>query len=429
MPSCKLTKRIIDALPSLVGRDEIWWDEDLKGFGLKVTPAGRKVFLVQYRPAGDRRNPRKYTIGEYGSTTPYQARVEAQRILAERAAGRDRQAEKQITKRRIASEQVADLAEEFIVRHVAQNRTAGETARILRREVLPRWGNRMLTEISKRDVVALLDTVRGRGAPVMANRVLAAVRKFFNWCISRGLVDVSPCAGVGLPTREKARHRVLSDEELGAVLKAAREIGYPFGSMVEMLALTAQRRDEVGRLTWDQLDLEKVAWVMPPEHAKNGKPHIVHLSKPILRLINSTPRHGSLVFTSNGTTLFQGFSKAKARLDRLSGVSDWTLHDLRRTAISGMARLGVAPHVADKILNHQSGTISGVAAVYQRHEFLRERQKALHLWGEHVSFLMQQASSKITNPSDRDPRSMRLLQSSAASMPSSIARPSLKVAH
>jgi integrase len=219
----------------------------------------------------------------------------------------------------------------------------------------------------------------------MANRVLAAIRKFFNWCISRGLLEISPCAGVGAPTRERARHRTLTDEELKAVLTAARELGHPFGSIVQMLALTAQRRDEVGRLSWDQLDLEKAVWVMPPEHAKNGKPHLVHLSAPALNLIQRMPRLGELVFSGDGTTLFQGFSKSKARLDRLSGVSDWTLHDLRRTAVSGMARLGIAPHVADKILNHQSGTISGVAAVYQRHEFLHERKMALDTWGQFIS--------------------------------------------
>src|SRR5918994_2031479 len=109
MPSCKLTKRSIDTLPSPNTQDQIWWDEDLKGFGLKLTPTGRKVFLVQYRPAGDRRNPRKYTIGEYGSVTPYQARVEAQRVLADRAAGRDPQAERQAEKRPLASEQIRGL--------------------------------------------------------------------------------------------------------------------------------------------------------------------------------------------------------------------------------------------------------------------------------------------------------------------------------
>jgi integrase len=386
MNRCKLSKSAIDPLPSST-RDIIWWDTDLKGFGLKITPAGRKVFLVQYRPAGDRKNPRKYTIGEYGQVTPYQARVEAQRILAERAAGRDPQTEKQASRRRIASEQVEDLVTEFLVRHVSQNRTAAETTRILKRDVLPRWGGKHLGEVRKRDVIALLDAVRERGSPVMANRVLAAVRKFFNWCISRGLMELSPCAGVNAPTRERARHRTLTDEELRAVLQAARTIGHPFGSIVQALVLTGQRRDEIGRLTWDQLRLSEGLWVLPAEHAKNGKPHLVHLSAPARQLIAATSPLGDLVFSNDGTTLFQGYSKAKARLDHLSGVNDWTLHDLRRTVVSGMARLGVAPHVADKILNHQSGTISGTAAVYQRHEFLDERKRALDSWGAFVSTL------------------------------------------
>src|ERR671916_366036 len=237
MPACKLTKRIIDALPC-PARDEIWWDEDLKGFGLKLTPAGRRVFLVQYRPAGDRRNPRKYTIGEYGSVTPYQARVEAQRVLAERAAGRDPQAEKREAKRRLQSDQVAHLIAEFINRHVSQNRTARETTRILNREVLPSWGSWTIHEVRKRDVIALLDKVRERGAPVMANRVLAAVRKFFNWCIGRGVLEQSPCASIGLPTREQSRHRILADEELGPVVISGRTLGFPFGPIVEFLALT-----------------------------------------------------------------------------------------------------------------------------------------------------------------------------------------------
>src|SRR4051812_31828902 len=130
MNQCKLTKSTIDPLPSST-KDIIWWDTDLKGFGLKITPAGRKVFLVQYRPAGDTRNPRKFTIGEYGPVTPHQARVEAKRVLAERSAGRDPQAEKRATRRRISSEFVDDLVTEFIDRHVAQNRSASETVRIL----------------------------------------------------------------------------------------------------------------------------------------------------------------------------------------------------------------------------------------------------------------------------------------------------------
>jgi integrase len=387
MPVCKLSKRAIDALPCSTGRDTIWWDDDVKGFGLKITPAGRRTFLVQYRPTGDRRNPRKYTIGEYGSVTPYQARVEAQRVLAERAAGRDPQTEKREAKRRLRSDQVANLVAEFISRHVSQNRTARETIRILHREVLPLWGTWTIHEVRKRDVIALLDKVRERGAPVMANRVLAAVRKFFNWCIGRGVLEQSPCASIGLPTREQSRHRVLADQELGPVVVGGRAIGFPFGSIVEFLALTGQRRDEVSRMAWDHVDLDHYLWVIPPEHSKNGKPHIVHLSDQAMSVLREVPRTGTLVFSLDGATPFQGYSKAKERLDQASGVSGWTLHDLRRTVVSGMARLGIAPHVADKILNHQSGTISGVAAVYQRHEFMNERKEALLRWGQHVDML------------------------------------------
>jgi len=397
VPSCKLSKTGIGALPAST-QDVIWWDTDLKGFGLKVTPAGRKVFLVQYRPTGDRRNPRKYTIGEFGPVTPHQARTEAQRVLAERSAGRDPQAEKRARKRRIASEQVADLVTEFLDRHAAQNRSAPETTRIMRREVLPYLGGKTVVEVSKRDVIALLDRVRERGSPIMANRVLAAVRKFFNWCIARGLLDVSPCAGLQAPARESARHRVLSDDELRAVLVSARTLGHPFGAIVAFLALTGQRRDEVGRLMWEHLRLDERLWVIPAEHAKNAKSHIVHLSAPALEVLEGAPRMGALVLSGDGRTVFQGYGKAKARLDGVSGVRDWTLHDLRRTVVSGMARLGVAPHVADKILNHQSGTISGVAAVYQRHEFLAERKDTLERWGEHVAGLIRAAQAAAARP-------------------------------
>ena len=156
---------------------------------------------------------------------------------------------------------------------------------------------------------------------------------------------------------------------------------------MEFLALTGQRRDEVSCMAWEHVDLPHRVWVIPADHSKNGKPHIVHLSDEAMSILRTVPRTGKLVFSSDGKTTFQGYSKAKKRLDNVSGISGWTLHDLRRTVVSGMARLGVAPHVADKILNHQSGTISGVAAVYQRHEFLEERKEALSRWGQHVASL------------------------------------------
>ena len=148
----------------------------------------------------------------------------------------------------------------------------------------------------------------------------------------------------------------------------------------------------------EELDLAQRVWTIPKSRTKNAKAHVVHLSNQSLTVLKRTNKRGPYVFSVLGTKPFQEFSKAKRELDRLSGVTGWRLHDLRRTCVSGMARLGIAPHVADKILNHQSGTIAGVAAVYQRHDFLAERREALDRWGAHVaeSLAEEQMRSRLT---------------------------------
>jgi integrase len=173
------------------------------------------------------------------------------------------------------------------------------------------------------------------------------------------------------------------------VILAAREIGGPYGGIVELLALTGQRREEVAQLSHQELDFVHLVWTIPKSRTKNSKAHIVHLSAQSMAVLDRAIGPGPLMFSLLGTKPFKEFSRAKRLLDQLSGVSGWRLHDLRRTCVSGMARLGVAPHIADKILNHQSGTISGVAAVYQRHDFLAERRAALDLWGAHVAELIK----------------------------------------
>jgi integrase len=150
--------------------------------------------------------------------------------------------------------------------------------------------------------------------------------------------------------------------------------------------LTGQRREEVAECPWDELDLDGHIWTLPKSRTKNDKAHLVHLSDQSVAILRRVKKEMKqpFVFSVYGTRPFQAFSKAKRELNKLCGVKDWRLHDLRRTCVSGMARLGVPPHVADKILNHQGGTISGVAAVYQRHDFLSERKDALQRWGAHV---------------------------------------------
>jgi integrase len=212
--------------------------------------------------------------------------------------------------------------------------------------------------------------------------------------VGQAILDQSPAEGVPLPTKEVARDRVLDDSELTQAILAARNIGGPYGAIVELLALTGQRREEVACLHWEELDLAQRIWTIPKARTKNGKAHIVHLSRQALAVLKRADQRGPLVFTLLGIKPFQDFTHAKRRLDQLSGVTRWRLHDLRRTCVSGMARLGVAPHVADKILNHQAGTISGVAAVYQRHEFLAERRAALDLWGAHVDRVLRKQSER-----------------------------------
>src|SRR5277367_3117376 len=167
--------------------------------------------------------------------------------------------------------------------------------------------------------------------------------------------------------------------------------------IVELLTLTGQRREEAARCVWEEIDLHSRIWTLPNLRTKNAKPHTVHLSVQAIAVLNQASKQGKFVFSAAGTHSFQDFSNAKRELDVISGVTGWRLHDLRRTCVSGMAGLGIAPHVADKILNHQSGTISGVAAVYQRHEFLRERKEALDRWGAHVAAIVTQVIDEGRN--------------------------------
>jgi integrase len=387
MPRIKLTKSFIDVLPT-PSSDIIYWDAGCPGFGVKVTPKGRKVFVVLYRTGGAGSKLRKYTIGPYGRVTLHQARVAAQKVFAAKLEGRDLAAEKGEARRRIVADRVEDLMETFIVQHVSQNRSAYEISRLLRREMGRSWTGRSIHEITKRDVVEVISAIQQRGAPGTANKTLKVIKTFLRWCVGRAVLDRSPAEGVPLPAKVVARDRVLTDHELAQIIFAARKMSGPYGGVVELLALTGQRREEVAGMPWGELDLHQRVWTLPKSRTKNAKEHAVHLSEQSIAVLERTTVRGPFVFSILGIKPLRGFSLAKRQIDELSGVTGWRLHDLRRTCVSGMARLGIAPHVADKILNHQGGTISGVAAVYQRHEFLLERREALERWGTHLANLI-----------------------------------------
>jgi integrase len=310
------------------------------------------------------------------------ARAQAQKIFVARLDGRDPAAEKANSRRRLVVDRVDGLVETFIAERLSGLRSGPAVANRLRNDVIPRWGTKSIHDIKRRDIVDLVSEVAQRGPG--ANRNIAKVLKtFFRWCVGRAVIDFSPVEGLNLRPPDRSRDRALDDKELSAVILTGRSMPGPFGAILEVLALTGQRREEVAQMVWSEVDEATRTWHIPSHRSKNAKAHLVHLSDRVWEIIKGQPRHSRFVFATSGGKNFQSFKHAKATLDQLSGVTRWRIHDLRRTVVTGMAR--VPPHVADKILNHQSGTISGVAAVYQKHEFLTERKEALDRWSKHVA--------------------------------------------
>lgn len=392
MPREAARKIITDAMvkkikPAPAGKRVEYWDAIVPGFGLRVTDAGGKSFFLRTRVGGEQVR----MSWPYPVTTLEAARATAKAAPDEIERGgnpKSRVAEQAAEEKRRKADTVEEIVTVFIERYAKpKNKGWQATEQILRANLVTRWGKRPVGSITKRDIIELLDATVDRGSPVMANRLLAYTARMFGWCVERGIIDHSPTGGVKTPSRETNRDRVLSDDELIAVWKAAGGIGWPFGTLVQLLALTAQRREEVAGMSWEEIALDRALWTIPKERAKNGLAHEVPLSGPALAILAAIPRTGPLLFSTTGRTAVSGFSRAKGRLDRCSGVSDWTVHDLRRTATTGMAQLGIPPHVADKILNHKSGSIRGVAAVYNRHGYLDERREALEAWGRRVMSL------------------------------------------
>jgi integrase len=374
--------------PPKSGRLEIW-DTLLPAFGLRLTAAGGRSWIVALRRPGAS-HPARIKLGEPPAMPLAEARDAARRLLADPSSLSSQ--EKQQT-----PEAVKAVVAEFIERYQKpRNRSWREVERVLIRE-LADWSDRPIREISRRDVIALLDRTADR-APLMANRLLAYVRKLFAWAVERGIVEASPVAGIKAPARERSRDRVLTEGELAAVWRALDGLHWPFGPAIKLLLVTAQRRDEVAHMAWPDLDLDARLWTLPRALTKADRVHEVPLSELAVDVIRALPRLGDgLVFPAaraGSSAPVSGWSKAKARLDALSGVRGWRLHDLRRTAASGMARLGHPPHVVAAILNHSPGATQGITAIYNRHRYGDEKRAALDDWARALGTLAQDGAAR-----------------------------------
>jgi integrase len=399
---------------------------------IQPKPSSAKSWCVRYRYGG---RPRKLTLGSYPVVDLLKARDRAKDAIEAIERGEDPAAEKKATKtlRHLPTsdhDAFGELARQFLYSHAIPNtRRWRDTARTFGLHVdthrskpnappvfraIPdglaaRWAERPIGAIKRREIISLLDEYRARGAGTMANRALSALSKFFSWCCERDIVPASPTHGIRKPSPEVKRERVLSDFELAIVWKAAAAEGYPFGTLVQLLILTAQRRAEVGGVIWPEFDLVTCTWSIPGSRTKNGRPHLVPLSEAAVGLIDVVPRFadGDFLFGLSGRSEFSGFSHAKARLDEridklakkelaAKKVEPWTLHDLRRTAATRMADLGVMPHIIEAVLNHISGSKAGVAGTYNRSMYEPEKRAALELWAKHVAPVTDQSKTKGT---------------------------------
>jgi integrase len=429
----KFTQAAVDNLrPPASGR-ETYWDSQFPGFGLRVSAPrpgsrdGRKTWIAMGRVDGRAvmvtigtlaQIPKVGKAREMGRAAILKMKA-GTKPLDERRAERERKQAEEVAAEAAVREAVEGrfdaAAERFLAEHIERKcspKYAAEVRRILEHDVLPVWGERATRSITKHDVNELLDAKArsrlrkrkgtGGGAAIQANRTLTRLRTLFAWAAAQDLIDADPSAGVLPRGKERARDRVLSDDEMVLFWRGAERAGWPFGAVFRLLLLTAQREGEIAGMRWSEIDLEKRVWTIPRERTKSDRGHVVHLSEFACGILATVPRVGDLLFSTSGQRPVSGFSKAKDRLDAVmtallreatgdpeAAISPWIIHDLRRCATTIMARLNVAPHVADKVLNHSGGTIRGVAATYNRFAYLDERKAAMEALGRFVEALVR----------------------------------------
>lgn len=424
-----LTDKTVAALAIPPGKREAWMsDGEVKGLRLRAT-SGAKVFYACWtdRATGERQREK---LGTWGAITIDQARIAARIVLGKVAAGGDPAAER-AARAAAAAERKAEAARaageaaftldallnDWQSLHLSTRRPryAAEATRALR----VAFAAHLHSPAKALDHVAVLDVVDGlakAGKATTAALVLRYGSACYGWAVKRRRLPLNPFAGLPMPERSGSRERVLTADEIGEVWRAAGTLAAPYAPMVRLLLLTLARRDEVCGMTWGEVAADLSTWTQPAGRTKNGRAHVVHLSEPARALLRerlgakpgkplpNLPAADVLVFSTivaGKSRAISGHSWVKRELDKAIATArakiaaetkqdaepmpPWVLHDFRRAGVTWLAGAGFAPHIADRLLNHSSGTISGVMKTYQRAEFLPERAAALDAWAAHVT--------------------------------------------
>lgn len=422
MAHMKISLRTVPAAAVPTGNDVYYWDTDLRGFGLRVTPKGVRSYVVQYRLPG--RPSRRMTLGIHGTAlTPEQARKRAESILFDAKQGNDPVTAATKRTRAAIDLEFGRYIETFTngyLKHEWKDSWA-DGKRQLELHVLPHLKGRPLPEIEKHELAGVIRRLRDR--PALARNTHAVLRKLFVWAVDQGDLTLNPMPSAPPPV--KARKRVLTPDELAALWQASFKLNRPMGQFIRLLCATLQRRSEVAELPWSEINETLRIWREEGERVKNENDHLVPLNALACAVLadmaagpvppekaKAWPRKG-LVFTTTGTTPISGLSKVKTKLDRemlpilqkmadkradalgepreLAFLPPWRFHDIRRTGTTQMQALGIPIEVTEKVINHTSGETAGIRGVYNLHAYTKEKRDALDKWGTHLQRIIDEA--------------------------------------
>jgi integrase len=349
------------------------WDEKVCGFGVRKQRRGT-FYYVRVRHNGQQI---MRSIGRHGPWTPDTARAKALELLGTLASGAD-----PFTQPRASGGFGTEINRYLLRRQGSlKPRSFNAVERHLRQYSAP-LHKLPLADIDRRAIAVLLGQIETECGATTRNRLRSSLSAFWAWAIAEGLTEQNPVTGTMKADEGASRDRVLSEDELKALWRALSD--NRFSEIVRLLLLTAARRNEIGNLTWDEIDLKRRLIVLPPDRTKNGRGLELPLSTQALAVINRVPRRNTTPFLFSDANGYKGWDQDKMRLDHRLGIARWRLHDLRRTAATQMAELGVQPHIIEAVLNHQSGHKSGVAGIYNRAKYADDMRAALQRWADYV---------------------------------------------
>ena len=386
MSAQRLSDVLIRSLKPPASGQYVVYDDLVPGFGARVSQGGRVSFVLLYRVGSHRK---RATIGKWPIITLSDARAQAKKILAKVTLDEHPAV-------KTTSIKFRDAVELFLTAHVIPNnreRTRQESERLLRKHWLPSLGDKSLSSISHHDITRVTDALMPH--PAIATHAHVVARTLFNWARKRRYITSSPCEGLHLPQVPVSRDRLLTDDEVARIHSATLDFGYPYGHLVRLLLYTGMRRNEVASMRWEYISETGIS--IPAELSKNGEPRTVPLSNLSRSLIENLPRLNDFLFPARGNEVatFSGFSKSKRDLDSMCAIAPWVLHDFRRYFSSTLAKLGVPQIVTERLLGHTTGSLSPVARIYNRHQYLDEMHLAVQRYDAYICGTFSEFSAKV----------------------------------